>query len=474
MNAITDMHKKIHMFENKKELLEYKLEYRNVPMWPLVRVAVMISCIDQPEGLHSERSAGAARRHLIQELTIRNPFFTFPKKVIYAGFSNRYMICHGKNLVYDERTMPYLKMSPQANMLISVAEEKEFKYAYRNWKSDYVIHLLAAGGKEENKQDAATARRFIQYLKKEFPLQIPEAQYKIIFDTLMGYSRLLEGYVKTWKLYLQIVKPRLVIQCEGSYLGLSQVALKLACNARRIPTAEIQHAAECINSHAHYWGKQIINSEDCKKIFPDYFLTYGAYWNKEVSLPCKKVVIGTHRKYHSNMKKRNHNILVCLVTNYNEYVDLLTYIVRSSQPQSKIYLRLHPHENTKDNRAIFEQFVESGKVEFANVYNLEYYLGRCTYVVSCASTVVYEALTCGNIVFVPRDKLFDAYNMETIEDRIYAFQTLEEFKKIWNSRTELELKAYDDFYNMNYQKLYKAFLQKMIAEKKTERHEQLF
>lgn len=470
MNTITDMHKKIHMFEDKKELLKYRLEYQNVPMWPLVRVAVMIACIDQPEGLHSEYSVDAAHRHWIQELTIRNPFLTFPKKVIFAGFSNRHMTCQRKNPAYDERTMPYLEMSPRAGMLISIAEEKEFKYAYQNWKSDYAIHLLAAGGKEVNKQDAVTARQLIQYLKKEFPLRIPEAQYKTIFDTLMGYSRLLERYVKVWGLYLRIVKPRLVIQCEGSYLGLSQVALKLACNERHIPTAEIQHAAECVNSHAHYWGNQIVDSADCKKIFPDYFLTYGAYWNKEVNLPCKKVVIGTHRKYDANTDKRNHNILVCLVTHYRKYVDLLTYLISDSLPQSKIYIRLHPLENAEENRAVFQQLLESGKVEFANGRTLEYYLGKCTYVVSCASTVVYEALTCGNIVFVPKDKMFDSYHMESIADRIYAFQTLEEFKTIWSRRTDIEMKAYDDFYNRNYQKLYQAFLRKMTAEKKTEWH----
>lgn len=463
MNTITDMHKKIHLFECNKKLLDYKLEYSNVPMWLLIRVELMIACIDKPEGMFIESEKKIVHRHLFQELTIRNPFFTFPKEIVYVGFSNQYMIQHENELVYDERTMPYLKMCRRTSMLISIAQDKKFKYAYNSWKSDYIIHLLASKKKKSSDRDAKTAHQFIQYLKEEFPLEIPCTQFKKIFETIMGYSKLLEGYTNVWKVYLRIINPKLVIQCNGSYLGLSQVALKLACNERHIPTAEIQHAAECINSHAHYWGEQIVNNENCKMVFPDYFLTCGSYWNKEVNLPSKKIVIGTHRKYSLN-KKRNDNVLVCLVTNYVEYVDLVKYIVQSVEPGSTIYLRLHPLENTEKNRSEFKQFIKKGQIEFANDNNLEYYLSKCTYVVSCASTVVYEALTCGNIVFVPRDKMFDSYNMESIENRIYSFQTLEEFEQVWKKRKKIEMKEYNDFFDMNYRELYKSFLCKVLKK----------
>ena len=54
MDAPIDLYEKLHVFEDNKELLEFTLEYYNIPMWLLVRTHIMIECIDKRTGVYSK------------------------------------------------------------------------------------------------------------------------------------------------------------------------------------------------------------------------------------------------------------------------------------------------------------------------------------------------------------------------------------------------------------------------------------
>lgn len=466
MSLIMELHEKIHFFENKKELLDFKLGCQNVPVWPLVRLNIIISCIDKRVYAYRERKRGQMKKRVnkLKEFTIKNPFFSLPKDVIYIGFPNDDMLRHEDGLIYDERIKAYMDINHRSSMLVSVITKDEFKYAYQNWKSDYFIHYMA--NKKENKDDIKMANEFIKYLKNNFPLEIDSTLSKSIFNTIMQYSKWLPGYVKICKMYLKIVKPSLVIECDGCYMSLLYVAMNLACNSLNIPTAEIQHAWEGKTTHAHYWGNSIVKNSDCKRIFPDYFLTMGKYWNTRVNVPSKKLVVGTHRKYHWDMEQKNENILICLASTYETYVELVSTIINSTGLNTKVYLRIHPSENTKNVRNLFNKFMENSRFEFANENKLEFYFDQCRYLVSCGSTVIYEALTCGKVVFVPKDILYEWYDLDSIKDKIHLLQEPRQFIELWNKRDELPIKAYNDFYDMNYEKLYGGFVNNMIRRKK--------
>ena len=468
MNTIMELHEKIHNFENSKQLLEYKLGFQNVPVWPLVRVSIVISCIDKKVAVFRarKREQMTERENELKEFTIRNPFFSLPKDVIYIGFPNDDMLRHEDGLIYDERIKAYMDVNQKSSMLVSVITKDEFEYAYQNWRSDYFIHYLARKKEKESKDDLKMANEFIRYLKNNFPLEIDSALSKTIFNTIMEYSRWLSGYVETWKKYLKIVRPSLVVECDGCYMSILYVAMNLACNNLNIPTAEIQHAWEGKTSHAHYWGEAIIRNNDCKRIFPDYFFTMGKYWNTQVNVPSKKIVIGTHRKYYRSIERKDSNVLICLSGAYETYVDLVETIINSTDLNTKVYLRIHPIENTQKIRNLFSKFETSNRFQFANEKKLEFYFEQCTYVVSSGSTVIYEALTCGKVVFVPKDIMYEWYGLDSIKDKIYLLQDPQQFKELWNRRHELKMKVYNDFYDMNYKRLYGGFINRMKKRKR--------
>lgn len=84
--------------------------------------------------------------------------------------------------------------------------------------------------------------------------------------------------------------------------------------------------------------------------------------------------------------------------------------------------------------------------------------------------MVFDALTCGNIVFVPKDVSYEIYNLDTISDKIYSFTSLDELGEIWNRRSEISMRAYDDFYDMNYKALYRRFIESLIGKRLSKRN----
>ncbi len=459
MNEILKAYEQIIMYDNNNELLKYRLEYKNIPIWPLIRCEIICTCIDRKMGVESRSIPDdiITEKGKIDEFIIRNPFFSVHKDVIYKESS--YMPISNHNLM-----KPYVDLNSKSSVLVTNITKDKAQYTYNNWKLDSFIRRLAVRNNSGiNKNDSRTAKNLIQYLLKTFPFEIDNKLCSSIFQNIISYSKYLLNYTKIWKTYLTIVKPYLVVLWCASYFGVDRVAMKLACNELNIPTAEIQHSVELKKtSHAHYWGNQIVENKECKSIFPDYFLTFGKYWNDKVNISSQKIVVGTSRKYCIDTQKRIENILICLSTNYDKYLNLVLEVTDSIESDVKIYIRLHPEENTNKNRSLFSTYINNLKFELANEEELQYYLKRCTYVISCGSTVIYEALTCGKIVFVPRDTLYDFYNLIDIEDRIAVFSTLDEFKQLWSKRKKMSMRAYNDFFNMDYKRLYGKFVQSII------------
>lgn len=476
MSRMSELHEKIHVFDNSRELLNYKLRFGNVPMWLLVRLTIILECIDKHEGYCVENYVEKSKKqgNVVFGFTLKNPFISRPTDVLFAGFSDSLMTKHEGELLYNDMTKAYMDIYKNSRIIIANANERNPNYAYSDWKSDYCISWLAASlvkhKKKAAEEDVKIAKAFIRYIKAEFPIEIDGRTLQQIYNIIISASECLPFYAAVWKQCFKICRPKLVVQHCASYMDFNNLAIKLACRDLNIPTAEIQHAWEDKNSHAHYWGKAVVENADCKKLFPDYFLMSGQYWFDAVSLPSKKVIIGTYKKYRINVKRKNENVLICLAGNYKYYMDLIEWLIDNTSMDAKIFLRLHPLENNAKVRALFKKYISNGDITFANEKTLEHYLGNCTYVVTCGSTVVFDALTCGNIVFVPKDVSYEIYNLDTISDKIYSFTSLDELGEIWNRRSEISMRAYDDFYDMNYKALYRRFIESLIGKRLSKRN----
>ena len=457
---------KFYEFENDSRLLNFTLEYRNIPMWPLVRNQVIIQGVF-PEG-YAHGFIGYKTKESIsymKKITVRNPFFSTHKDIAYVGFPCDNFGNYEKGKVYDERVKAYVDLFRSSCMIISGTNFNEAACGYRNWKSDDALVEFAQNRKCKNEKDAFVLKQFVKFLEEECPAKINTRLKKEIYNIISNFSSCLKNYVKAWNIYLGIVRPRLVVEYCGCFMGISTVAINLACEDKKIPTADIQVSHISKYMHSYNCGLSIIQSKMCKKMYPDYVLTWGKYYQDIVDSPCQFVTVGTHRKYKV-IKERNRNILICLSDEYKSILKYIDFIMNHIDKETDVYLRLHPHYNTANHRNLFREQYKDNRFFFANDKGLQYYLNKCTYVFCPASTVVFEALTCGKVVFVTRDEgYYESYSMERIEDKIHAFDTVEQFGELWEMRESIPMKAYDDFFDMNYKKLFKKFVKEVTNGK---------
>lgn len=456
----------LFQFEDRSELLAFTLEYRDIPMWPLIRNQIITDGIRTKYGLNAPIRAKTChgKRSLFREVLCRNPFFSTHKDIVYVGFPSSNFTSDATGVLYDERIKKYYDVFKRSSMIVSVSDYAGAKYAYQNWKSSYAVNELAQKKKKLSTKDAQTLKKFVSFLDNTCPIKLDTKLKKKIYQQITMFSEYLEGYVRAWKLYLKITRPKLVVEYCGCFMGIDTVAMNLACCDMDIPTADIQVCWIGRKYHSYYCGNAILESRICRKIYPDYFFAWGEYWKIRVRNPCKAVTIGTHRKYH-RLRKKNNTILICVSMYYESYIKYIDWIMNHAGNDAKIYLRLHPRENTASVRNLFQVFQNDKRFHFANDNNLQYYLDKCTYFVSNGSTVVFEALACGIITFVVEDDLYDLYDLNDVADRIHHFKTTEEFMELWSKRESMNMEACSDFFDMNYKKLFKGFMRSISTQK---------
>lgn len=465
MNELTSKFDKFFEFENNDKLLDFTLEYRNIPIWPLVRNQVIIHGILPEDYLnkHTMDIKGKSVKY-IKKMTVRNPFFSTHKDIVYVGFPCDNFCSYENGKVYDERVKAYVDLFRSSCMIVSGTNFDETECGYKNWKLDYALIEFSQNRKCKSEKDALVLKKFMKFLEAECPAKISSALKNIIFNVISSYSLYLQNYVEAWKIYLQIVKPRLVVEYCGCFMGLSTVAMNIACADKKIPTADIQVCYIGKNMHSYNCGSAITQSKICKIMYPDYVLTWGRYYQNVINSPCQFVTIGTHRRYKF-VKERNKNVLICLTDKYEDYLEHMDYIMNQIDRDAKVYLRLHPKYNTANNRNLYRKYEKDNRFFFANDKELEYYLNKCTYVFCTSSTVIFESLACGKIVLTPRDDYYEFYNLENIEDRIHVFDTVEQFEELWEMRESIPMKVYNDFFDMNYKKLFKKFVKEVTNGK---------
>ena len=93
---------------------------------------------------------------------------------------------------------------------------------------------------------------------------------------------------------------------------------------------------------AYNYGDAILNSEEYRKYTPDYFLTYGEYWNKQIKIPDNFYIVG-HPHFHESIKRYKNTkeedtiLIVSQWTLTKEFVDIARYLAREFKYKKVIF-----------------------------------------------------------------------------------------------------------------------------------------
>jgi len=167
-------------------------------------------------------------------------------------------------------------------------------------------------------------------------------------------ARQVAGYPlkRKWhKGWLERIKPRLVLVEEGCYGHMAVFnATSRECG---VAVAEYQHGIATGGHDAYNVAPVLERCEAYRHTMPDYFLGYGAWWNRQFNAPTEKVVIGNpHRTACLDRRTpwvREQGLILVLGEGIetNSYLDFCRQLGSIMSSNYKVVFRPHPLERSR-------------------------------------------------------------------------------------------------------------------------------
>lgn len=217
--------------------------------------------------------------------------------------------------------------------------------------------------------------------------------------------------MRTRALWLDKVLPNeteILIAVGGGYPHNYPVNRML--KKRGIVSVDIQHGFITSSNLMYNFAPALESSDEAIVGSPDYFLTYGEWWNSQINIPSKKISIGNpYRDFcisninYQETKKRI--MLVGCEINTEYYIDLALDISKQL-PDSDVVFRPHPGEVFNTKRILKERELNVKLDNYKEIYES---LNNTEVVISEVSTVLFEAIGIVDNIIVMNTEYSRAY-----------------------------------------------------------------
>lgn len=460
-------------FENSSNILNYHFSYKNILIWPFIRFFLIRGLCEKEylnKNLRTEPFFPQINPiHDVYRSFIKNPYFSSQKDLIflYAGRSN----FKGPDNRYHHNLFDfYAKLFSKNTMLLeeTIIEldnlNRDFQYVYY---TDFIKHAVNfySSNMKVNSVDQYTINLIIDYLKKNLREELDRDLLTTLKNLLEQFSKSIPAFYSLYNLLFRKLKPKLVFIEDACYGYHNAIKLKVLHDLK-IKTAEFQHGWIGKKHEGYNYSNFLYHSKIYRDYLPNYLLTFGSYWNNQMKVPVKKVVIGSANvKYDFYYKKKKNTsmktILFAATLEHKSYINLLTKIYSQNKNNFKIIFKLHPldNEQTIDKYRQFEKHIN---FEIAYSKSLYDYLYDCDYLITDFSTVLYEAVAIGKRVLILVNSLSNYYQEYSLGK---AFQTASEFFQLINDENWKNSINGKDLYNQNTKENYTQFLKNLCIIK---------
>lgn len=464
-------YEQMYKFENDTRLYKFRFKDDGIPMWMYIRSWFIRSVTDKAgwrkadEIWKKKMERPYIKKDILNKYIKKNPFLSKKNDILFAFWGYSELSRHDDGLVYEEFIMPFLRMFPNNTATLMdgrILNNYELDCAHPNWKMDDIFMdilkmcRIIKKHHDLNVEDKKNIKRLMNFLNHNCPLRISQDLRKEAEKRLEDVSWNSKYMIKICENYLRVIKPKVTVICCASYPDILRTSMILACRNRNVVTAELQHGLVGRNHANYHYCEYILNNSDCCKMLPDYYLTFGNYWNSLVNVPMKCKVIGYAKHVMQNVVI-NKKILFCAGINFDEYIEFLDGIVPKLDESVEIYFRFHPVYSSKRQKDRFNKYFKFPNFYAADEKDLYFYMKDCQYVIQDGSTICYEALFMGKIVFSFRSEQSIRLGVNRIPD-VHSFNSAEDFMELWNGRDKLQSKCHDEFFDLNYKENYIKFL----------------
>lgn len=455
--------------ERETRILEYRFNSEDFLMWPVVRYIVFSKAMGQYDSNVSK--VRTLKKDFLKYFilnTVRYPHFIGNKDIVSFGATLVNIMTDGKyfNRVHDY----YNFLFPNNTIFFELPDNFTYRRprAFGNtYYHDYIRFMPLLRSKlvrDIDEKSKNAINEFIKYLKENFPVELDSDFYELIRMQLTKEDKRLKYRKKYFIKLIDKIKPK-VLFLNCAYYGGESYIIKWA-KERGIVTAEFQHGTVSKSHPAYNYGEGVRNSEEYKKYVPDYFLTYGEYWNNQVRIPGKAYVVGNPhfyesiRKYKDIEEQKNTILIVSQWTMTEEFVKIAEYLAKKFK-NMRIIFKMHPGE-MKNYELIkpLESFQNVEVKKDGDIYEL---IARCENIVACYSTVVFEVLAFKKRIYVLDNKFSRNYIPKELGVRFGNLEELAEMieKKVKN----VDEPSVEYYFNANWKENYVRFIREEVGLK---------
>ena len=408
-------------FENEGHVLTFRYRYHNMLIWPFIRNvvwnAIYKSIYGDNAGLVDSTVQNMTKGRIFSYKwdqffkVSKNPLFSHKQTDILYLYHVLGNVKDENGFYYNRIYDDFVALHDSTAIIESAPLFRHFyPKKYKTFEADSIEILCAFHEKIAilNRKDRETIDRFIAYLDSELPFEIHDPWRRIIRVELERYAKNMKLIYSYYRKVFMNHSPKLVFvaqACDGSHMACKIKVLR----DLGIPSAEIQHGLISDSHFAYNYSQAIYDSAEYLEYMPDFFLTFGHFWERLIRLPVKTVVLGNanfnrnfEREYSEKtvegskkISSKERNILI-LPSDTESYVELIEYI-RENMPDKRLFVKVHP---TKKQQYEMLKKLEDDYVGVYIKENINYFFGQTEIVIGDNSTALYEAAALGKQVII--------------------------------------------------------------------------
>jgi len=399
------------IFQMEDDLKLFDKKIGDIRFWELVRYEVyhqisrQLGIFDQPHTKLEINSkfVGDFILNSLKNIFSNNPFLAPKSDILFFGFFRRKKMEDG--LWWDIFCDPVIsKLSKDyQTFLLEMPRLNTHPIPCKTNNIGYLDLSLFIGtllGKAHvnsfffSASEKALLQKIKNYILDHFNIAINLKKW--VANTLSQRNGLLPVY----SFILRRIRPKIVV-VVCSYINKFFIE---ACKNAAIPVIELQHAV----ISKYHLGYSFPNSNSDNIVFPDYFLTFGDYWNNLVSLPISidnVISVGypffdLERSKFDSEKKKDQIIFVSQGSIGEKMSKFAVELVKRQDFPFNIVYKLHPGEYYRWEKK-YPWLKNSGINVIADdsipLYKL---LAQCKCLVGVYTTVIYEGLGLGLQTFL--------------------------------------------------------------------------
>ncbi|WP_148717346.1 hypothetical protein [Chitinolyticbacter meiyuanensis] len=255
---------------------------------------------------------------------------------------------------------------------------------------------------------------------------------------------------------VESIQPSFLLASGASYGPL----MPLIYAAREVGACvvEFQHGAISRGHDAYNFGDRIFQSKVYRSALPDYFLSYGRWWESQVNLPVKMVTVGNPARPEGGGVGRGGRPFIIILSDgieFNKYAELAhSMIDYAKQRGLRILIRPHPLERQRVSSMTFDDEDIIALDDSSTIYDA---VSGAEIVISEVSTGLFDAVgLCKKILAWRTAKSIFAYPVLPFS----SFSSIDELFEVLESADQSEEERLgDELWEKNWESNFKNFIQ---------------